>query len=239
MKNQMKPQWTMIAAGLMLATTASIANAQVPVPTPAPAAAAAPVKPAPAVKRHPSMLTCAANIARERKNYDVSVKQHMADGKIDATEKAGLDKTHEELMALEKKANEDGKMTPEECKGIHAKIVEENRKLAAAIGVRPKDHINRKVVRHPAVILCAADIARERAHFEGAVKKGVADGKIDATEKAGLDKTHDELMVLEKKANEDGKMTPEECKGIHAKIVEQHRKLIAALEVKKVLPPTK
>lgn len=132
----MKPHWTMMAAGLMLATTASIASAQVPVPTPAPAAAAAPVKPAPAVKRHPSVLTCAADIARERKNYDVSVKRHMADGRIDATEKAGLDKTHEELMALEKKANEDGKMTPEECKGIHAKIVEEHRKLVAALEVK-------------------------------------------------------------------------------------------------------
>lgn len=59
--------------------------------------------PAPAVKRHLSVLTCAANIARERKNYDVSVKRHMADGSIDATEKAGFDKTHEELMLLEKR----------------------------------------------------------------------------------------------------------------------------------------
>ena len=61
----------------------------------------------------------------------------------------------------------------------------------------------------------------------------MADGRIDATEKAGLDKTHDELMALEKKANEDGKMTPEECKGIHAKVVEEHRKLIAASRLKK------
>lgn len=64
-----------MAAGLMLATTASIASAQVPVPTPAPAAAAAPVMPAPAVKRHSLVLTCAADIARERKNYDASVKR--------------------------------------------------------------------------------------------------------------------------------------------------------------------
>lgn len=34
-------------------------------------------------------------------------------------------------------------------------------------------------------------------------------------------------------------MTSEECKGIHAKIVEEHRKLVAAHYAKKVLPPKK
>ena len=191
------------------------------------------------VKRHPQVVSCSNEIARDRTQYDASIKAHVADGKIDATEKAALDKTHSELLALEKKAMEDGKMSPEECKVIHAKIIAENKQLAAAIGVRQKGHHTARVARHPKVLSCAAEIAKERTHYDASIKAHVADGKIDATEKAALDKTHGELLAMEKKAAEDGKMTPEECAAIHTKIVAEHKQLVAALAVKKVAPPKK
>ena len=76
---------------------------------------------------------------------------------------------------------------------------------------------------------CIADIARERTSFDAALRKGVADGKIDAKEKADLDRTHGELLLLEKKVREDHKLSQSECKGVEAKIAEENKKLAAAL----------
>jgi hypothetical protein len=76
---------------------------------------------------------------------------------------------------------------------------------------------------------CVAEIRRERATYHRNLEAGIKGGRIDAKEHAMLNKTHAELMAMEKKAAEDHKLSAAECKAIHAKIMEEHKKLQMAM----------
>lgn len=120
----MKIRLTLIAASLLVATSTI---AQTP-PKPAGAASGTP---------HPAH-GCRAEIRRENATYESTLKKGIADGLIDAKEKAALEKNHAELLAMEKKAASDGKITLDECKAIHEKIVAERKKLTESIAVMEK-----------------------------------------------------------------------------------------------------
>jgi hypothetical protein len=76
---------------------------------------------------------------------------------------------------------------------------------------------------------CIAQVKKERAAYSRTMHEGVKSGKIDKAEHAALIKTHQELLAMEKKAAEDKKMSHEECMQIHAKIVAEHKQLVAAM----------
>lgn len=102
------------------ATDAEMAPAHAPGPQ------AAPGKP------HPAQ-SCLQEIARERQNFVAQVQRGIQAKRIDEKERAELEKVHNELMAMEKKAFEDHKVTPQECGEIHKKVLEENAKLQKAL----------------------------------------------------------------------------------------------------------
>ena len=76
---------------------------------------------------------------------------------------------------------------------------------------------------------CIAEVRNARAGFERSLAAGIKGGRIDAKEQAMLKKTHMELIEMEKKAAADRNLSPEECKAIHAKIVEEQKQLQAAM----------
>ena len=179
-------------------------------------------------------LDCAKQIEAENKSFDANLKAHIADGKIDDNEKTALAKTHADLLAAEKKAMEDGKLSADECRAIHSKIVAERKQMNDAIGVRAKNHVATKKAfagtKFTHIKDCSAEISREKNAFDTKMKAGLDSGKIDAKEKADIEKTHAELLALEKKAMDDGKISAEECKGIHTKIVSENKKLATAVD---------
>ena len=165
----------------------------------------------------PGVVACAADVLRQSSAFEAAFKKGVADGKIDAKEKSDLDRIEAEAKALLRKAKEDSKLTMAECTSVQAKVAEGTKRLNVAIGGRPAW-----------ATACLSDISRERTSFDSAMKKGVADGRIDAKEKADLERTHAELLTLEKKALEDKSLSSSECKGIQAKIAEENKKLTAA-----------
>ncbi len=114
---------------------AASASAQAPAAKAPPAAAAA--AKAGAAPLHPQ-APCITQIRNERAGFQRAMEQGMKSGRIDKKEHASLEKTHGELMAMEKKAAEDHKLSAAECKAIHAKIVEEHKKLQMAMATPAK-----------------------------------------------------------------------------------------------------
>jgi hypothetical protein len=147
----------------------------------------------------------------------------LQNGSINQAEKAALDKTHADLLAMEKKAHEHGKLSAQECQAIHGKMIEESSKLKRAMAT------GGKMAPQQALAHCKAEIAHERTSYVASVKRGLDDGLIDAKERADLEKTHNELAAMEKKAAADGKLSLQECQGIHGKVLEENRKLKLAL----------
>jgi hypothetical protein len=76
---------------------------------------------------------------------------------------------------------------------------------------------------------CIAQVKREHVNYTRTLRAGIKSGKIDKKEHAALNKTHHELTAMERKAAEDKKMSHEECMQIHAKIVAEHKQLMAAM----------
>jgi len=142
-------------------------------------------------------------------------------------------KTHAELMEMEKKAAADHKVSPEECKAIHDKIVAEHKQLQAAMaspgGKGPGPMAGRPAPGAHPQAGCLGQIRNERAVYERNMAAGIKSGRIDAKEQATLRKTHGELMEMEKKAAADHKISAQECKAIHDKIVVEHKQLAAAM----------
>jgi hypothetical protein len=205
-----------IAMGLCAAAAAFAA---------APAFAQLPGKPA----SHPQ-ASCIADMQRERATYQRNLDAGIKGGRIDPKEHAMLNKTHADLMAAEAKANADHKITPAECKALHARIMDENKKLQMALAspagkgpvVGPKGPV------HPQAS-CMADIQRERATYQRNLEAGIKGGKINPKEHAMLNKTHADLMAAEHKAMADHKISPAECKSLHTKIMDEHKKLSMAM----------
>lgn len=78
-------------------------------------------------------VSCQAEINHENEVYASMIRAGIASGKVTAAEKAALDKTHAELLALEHKTMADNKVTVPECMAIHAKILDEGNKLRLAV----------------------------------------------------------------------------------------------------------
>src|SRR5471030_686417 len=108
-----------ITMGLCVAAAAFVA---------APAFAQVPAKPA----LHPQ-ASCIADIQRERATYQRNLDAGIKEKRIDPKEHAMLNKTHADLMAAEATANADHKISAAECKALHARIVDENKKLQLAM----------------------------------------------------------------------------------------------------------
>lgn len=81
----------------------------------------------------------------------------------------------------------------------------------------------------PAPADCIAAIEKDNVAFGKALEANVKSGKIDAKEKAGLEKTHAELTAAVKAAQADKKVTPEECKALGEKVAAQHKQFAAAM----------
>jgi len=192
---------------------------------------------------HPQ-ASCLGQIKNERMRFEQAMAAGMKSGRIDAKESEALKKTHAELMEMEKKAMADQKVSAEECKAIHDKIVAEHKQLQAAMaspGGKAPAHAAPPLVKGPAPMAgrpapgahpqagCIGQIRNERAGFEKRMAAGMKSGRIDAKEQEMLKKTHAELMAMEKKASEDHKISPAECKAIHDKIVAEHKQLAAAM----------
>jgi hypothetical protein len=177
---------------------------------------------------HPQ-ASCIADIKRERADYQRNLEAGIKYGRFDAVEQAMLNKTHADLMKMEKKAEADHKISPAECRAIHAKIKEENKKQQMAIATLAKGS------RPQAP--CMAEIQRERATYQINLEAGIKSGKIDAKEHAMLNKTHADLMAAVAKANADGRISSAECRDFHARIMDENKKLQMAMPSPAKGPP--
>ena len=183
--------------------------------------------------------SCQVMIDHARQSYTQRIGRGLQTGQIDAGERAALEKSHNELLAFEASAKKDGKLDAKECQEINKRIDAENKQLTQAmIGRSSPEHKKAvalaltkktgKAVAHEAVT-CQAEINHETEAYGTAILAGVKSGKITAQEKVALDKTHAELLALEHKTMADGKVTPQECMKIHAKIADEGNKLRLAI----------
>jgi hypothetical protein len=166
---------------------------------------------------------CLNEIAKAWATFQTEMEKGIQSGKIDPKEKAALEKTHAELVAMVARALADVKLSPAECKKIHDRIAEENKQLAAVMASGPK-------VTGPAK--CIEEIKKQWATFQAAMGKGIQSGKIDVKERAALQKTHAELAGMVGRAAADAKLSADECMRIHNKIVEENKKLALAMASK-------
>lgn len=180
---------------------------------------------------------CLASVESEIKKFDADLKAHDADGKLDDKEKADLNASHSKLLDALTKAKADGNITPQECSQLQNLARKEAADMASAIGVRPKNHGRHKQAfakrthKHASMKSCQAEIKKEKRIFDTKFKAGIDSGKIDDKEKVDIEKVHNELLALEKKADDDGKVTADECADIHEKIMEENKKLNAAMDI--------
>lgn len=102
---------------------------------PAPAPAPAPSKPVPpaAVAMFKTPGECLATIKKGNADFLADYNAGVKAGKIDKTEAASIKKIHEDLIAAEKKASADSKLSTSECMGILTMQKQQHEVLAKAL----------------------------------------------------------------------------------------------------------
>jgi hypothetical protein len=185
---------------------------------------------------------CLTRIEAEIKKFDADLKAHDTDGKLDAKEKTDLNAAHAKLLDALTKAKADGNISAQECAQLQGLATKEAADMRAAIGVREVGHgkhkeaFSKRKTKHGSMASCKAEIKKEERIFDAKFKRGIDSGKIDDKEKADIEKTHKELLALEEKAKADGKLSADECADIHEKIVEENKKLNAAMDIAEKRP---
>lgn len=185
------------------------------------------------------VTSCQAMIDHATLSLTQRIGRGLSTKQIDDKERATLSKGFFDTLAFVANAKTDGKLDPKECQEIQKRIDAENKQLAQALMASPSPEHKKaaalaltkktgKAIAHEAVT-CQAEINHENDAYAAAILAGVASGKISAQEKVTLDKTHAELVALEHKTMADGKVTPQECMKIHAKIADEGNKLRLAI----------
>jgi hypothetical protein len=180
---------------------------------------------------------CLVRVEAEIKKFDADLKAHDTDGKLDAKEKTDLNAAHAKLLDALNKAKADGNISAQECAQLQGLAGKEAAEMRSAIGSREVGHgkhkeaFSKRKTKHSSMASCKAEIKKEERNFDAKFKRGIDSGKIDDKEKADIEKTHKELIALEEKAKADGKMSADECADIHEKIVEENKKLNAAMDI--------
>lgn len=171
---------------------------------------------APKPKADAALTACMSEVDKEVANYDKLLKSGIKDGLISKKEEAELTKMHNDTAVKVGDAKKDGKISLDECKVVLDSIKKESAKLAQFRTVRADN-------------TCKDAIAKEAKEFEAVLKKGKADGKIDAKEEADLTAKHTKVMDELKKAREDGVITKDECAAINKQFTEEHNLLKKSL----------
>jgi hypothetical protein len=167
-------------------------------------------------KLAPAVATCIGAAEKEVADFDKSLKSGVKEGFVNKKEEEELTKMHKDTVAKIAEAKKDGKITADECKGMIDATKKESAKLAEFKKGRADN-------------TCKDAINKESKEFEAALKKGKADGKIDAKEEADLTATHTKVMDALKKAREDGIVTKDECTSLNKQITDEHTQLKKAL----------